>query len=448
MATSTPSIFSEAAAMLNRPFIKPELDSTSLRACSHRPSMPAEGHKTHLNTLNVKPESYRTLQIMHTVKPTVFSQNAVKFIHKFVQTSYSEGDTDRVLGESITVPVLCYSVPDKVIPYTDDVDGICQWVLEYPLATVKRLVHLVFPETKLWNLDLHRRDDIDEDLIRHFTWCPKPSLITSVEDTWKPSMTIFVQPPWIVSPKELELFITCGTLRPPRSDHEYPYESHERLWGKIWDVCIRKQSHWFVLTTYWGWVFGAFSEGWSRAFVSEVKRCDTAKPTVLECLFYWFASASGVEGAWTIPEVMLFTALTCFIFVINKLDILPSESDWAASSDVSSASGCDTESNFSDNTEVAETAEVAQMLLSPTGLPLRPSVRKRDLSRVADWQRDTHCGADSPAVKRLKHALPSPSEITITSISTVSAIHSYSDVDDFTGAHVRTNSSEMRDDYV
>ncbi len=39
------------------------------------------------------------------------------------------------------------------------------------------------------------------------------------------------------------------------------YRSVHRLWGKVYDICSRNRSHHFVVTTYWGWVFGAFSAG-------------------------------------------------------------------------------------------------------------------------------------------------------------------------------------------
>ena len=81
------------------------------------------------------------------------------------------------------------------------------------------------------------------------------------------------------------------------------------------------------MTTYWGWVFGAFSEGtrvytsvndehiltayaeYTRAWVSEIVTWDSAKPTVLEYLFYWFASATNQRGGWTIPQVSVESKL-------------------------------------------------------------------------------------------------------------------------------------------
>lgn len=63
-----------------------------------------------------------------------------------------------------------------------------------------------------------------------------------------------------------------------------------------------------MFTTYEIWVFGIFSPGdlnavfvpfriadlatdWTQAWTSEVVGLDATGPTVLECLFYWFATA-------------------------------------------------------------------------------------------------------------------------------------------------------------
>lgn len=36
---------------------------------------------------------------------------------------------------------------------------------------------------------------------------------------------------------------------------------HERLWAKVYDGCTQNHAHFFVITTYREWVFGAFSKG-------------------------------------------------------------------------------------------------------------------------------------------------------------------------------------------
>jgi hypothetical protein len=43
---------------------------------------------------------------------------------------------------------------------------------------------------------------------------------------------------------------------------------------QLYDVCIAKESPYFVVTNYYGWVFGAFSKGtwWPGSFPTEMRR--------------------------------------------------------------------------------------------------------------------------------------------------------------------------------
>ncbi|OBZ77091.1 hypothetical protein A0H81_03779 [Grifola frondosa] len=323
----------------------------SMRLGPAAPPLPMEGHKTHLNTLAVKPESYRTLDTMHRLRYPVLSEYGLKFIDDHVSsTPYEESLAH---GEYINIPAPSFDIPLREPPLPEDVFQVCKWVTYFALETIECILHLVLPETRRWSFDLDKKDDVDEELLRHVTWRFKTTLIQSVEDTWRSSLTVIIQPPWILSRKELELFVSCSVLATNQSSaHDKDYESHERVWGKIWDTCVCKRSQWFVLTTYFGWVFGAFSREWTKAFVSDIISYDSTCPTVLECLFYWFASASEVPGGWTIPEVSELISDPALPDSIPKstdrLQIAPSESDWDAKSDTRSVdgSGVVSEDNF------------------------------------------------------------------------------------------------------
>lgn len=101
-----------------------------------------------------------------------------------------------------------------------------------------------------------------------------------------------------------------------------------RVWAKIYDVCSHKRPRYFVLTNYNEWVFGTFSAGavpslraclcsscstgvveMTQAWVSPVVSWNSREPTVMEQLFFWFASAATstqprpLPGAWVIPQV-------------------------------------------------------------------------------------------------------------------------------------------------
>lgn len=52
--------------------------------------------------------------------------------------------------------------------------------------------------------------------------------------------------------------------------------------------------------------------------MSDVKTSDQKRPTVAECLVYWFGSAVGIPGGWEIPEVSgeyphILTEMPCIV---------------------------------------------------------------------------------------------------------------------------------------
>ncbi|KIJ55975.1 hypothetical protein M422DRAFT_150399 [Sphaerobolus stellatus SS14] len=68
--------------------------------------------------------------------------------------------------------------------------------------------------------------------------------------------------------------------------------------SQIWDDCATKKCPFFVLTNNETWIFGLFVAGWTKCLVSDpVSRTDTGdKPSVLQCLIYWIASAMELGG--------------------------------------------------------------------------------------------------------------------------------------------------------
>lgn len=166
--------------------------------------------------------------------------------------------------------------------------------MEYPLATVNHMMHLVHPDTIDYIVQEGGNDGHDQGLIRWAYWGRDENTITEALDTWSESVMVFVQPPWILTQADMEAFVGCPTvghlffaiiphhsLDETVSSTNLTKENEElreavgkgglhRLLcllhrvltrAQIWDLCTQKRSHWFVLTTYWGWVFGAFSPG-------------------------------------------------------------------------------------------------------------------------------------------------------------------------------------------
>jgi len=88
---------------------------------------------------------------------------------------------------------------------------------------------------------------------------------------------------------------------PYSADIASGFENKHRLWAKLWDGCDRSKCPFFVVSTYVGWVFGAFSSGWTTAFVSRVYPSDSMDPTIVLALTYWLSCAMGCPDGWSVP---------------------------------------------------------------------------------------------------------------------------------------------------
>ncbi|KAL6308989.1 hypothetical protein BKA93DRAFT_859648 [Sparassis latifolia] len=278
--------------------------------------MPPDGHKAHKNQLTVIPQAFRRLETIH-VMAKGFSQSALDFVDRRIPSAPLDVDNDdKTMGEALTLPCApYYNIPERTV---GQVSNIERRVIEYPLTTSQRILHLTMPQTDDWSFspEKHARDiDMDKDIFRYTTFSAAAAPL-SPRGCPIPSVTVVIQPPWILSPQDLVTFVGCGAVRfnhrggiqadcslqlPPYNPHGAgrDYTCSQRLWSKkIWDVCFRERSRWFVVTSYSGWVFGAFSKGWTRAFVSPIFKSDEQDPTVEEVLVYWLASAVGVDGGW------------------------------------------------------------------------------------------------------------------------------------------------------
>ncbi|KAG9087920.1 hypothetical protein FRC06_002306, partial [Ceratobasidium sp. 370] len=70
----------------------------------------------------------------------------------------------------------------------------------------------------------------------------------------------------------------------------------DKLWATIYDDCVRGDTHYFVITTYNEWAFGAFSRGWTTAWITPPKPYNAGSasvpgPTILQSLLFWMHSA-------------------------------------------------------------------------------------------------------------------------------------------------------------
>ncbi|EIW60482.1 uncharacterized protein TRAVEDRAFT_70851, partial [Trametes versicolor FP-101664 SS1] len=263
------------------------------------PTPPDRGHR---NRLNVEHEPYRRLDFIYNI--SVFAETALDFcLTRLPSVRTGDADFDSENGGGITIASQGFQINTPMpIGKPSDVDKVLRWVMEYPLATVNHMMHLVHPDTIDYIVQEGGNDGHDKGLIRWAYWGRDENTITEALDTWSESVMVFVQPPWILTQADMEAFVGCPTFPAPTSQKKL--KSYERLWGKIWDLCTQKRSHWFVLTTYWGWP--DILSGRTRAFTSQIIPFDSKEPTVLQCLFFWFTSAVASQlpqqGAWAIPE--------------------------------------------------------------------------------------------------------------------------------------------------
>ncbi|KAJ3543369.1 hypothetical protein NM688_g5862 [Phlebia brevispora] len=346
------------------------------------PAMPEPGHRSHKNALSVRPKRGRKLNGITLAESDPVDNAIYDFMRCHMPTRPLDvAEPDTATGEGLTVPCSDQSfyVPPKVLGQPSDLNRITKWVYDYPLATVQRIMHLTFGQTRQWEFS-EPVSDIDHHLVKTITW----DYIIQDGMAAESSLVVIVQPPWIASAKDLESFVKCDKLPPldATKDHNSPFNEFEnnsqRLWAKIWDICSRRRCHHWVLTTYWGWVFGVFSPGRAYAQVCPIRAFDDTEPTVMEHLLYWVALSMdlnereevqfGVDGvedivmdddATEVPEEPFYR-------------LLPpprSESSWSAATRRPGTLFEDRGAGLSDieDDDEADEAEVAQMLFFSMG---------------------------------------------------------------------------------
>lgn len=83
--------------------------------------------------------------------------------------------------------------------------SVLRWVEDLPLATVQRVIHMIYPETEAFEFHSKMQSHYDIYLLRHITW--------GLAEGDRNFVTVIVQPPWILSPRDLELFVRCQGVR-------------------------------------------------------------------------------------------------------------------------------------------------------------------------------------------------------------------------------------------
>ncbi|KAJ6547537.1 hypothetical protein B0H19DRAFT_1166187 [Mycena capillaripes] len=276
------------------------------------PKMPPTGHKSHQNHLKVRPQAWRRLETIYSLTDAAMTEVVTSWIDSHIPyTSLGIEDEDHSTGERLTIP----SPPIFNIPFHNerrptDIMRLSPWLDNLPLMTVQRTIHILYPETRPWGFVLCDENDSDRKIFQYFMWSlPTPDegiAPARLAEIGRKSVVVAFQPPWILSAQDIKEFSQCHSFPPfcgPGNAFPTPLESKDRLWAKIWDTCVAKNTPWFVLTSYNQWVFGVFSAGWTAAFVTPVYNFDASTPTIIEWLTFWVASAMRLKGWRAIPKV-------------------------------------------------------------------------------------------------------------------------------------------------
>jgi len=257
-------------------------------------------------SLNVLPERYRKLRLVHTINATLFSGIVSDWVEEFVPCkSLGVNDEDERTGERLTIP--CepfFSIVPLPLVRAEDIERVFVWVDMFPLESIRRILSLLYADSNLWKLLPCEEGPFLKTSTWSYTKSDQGKTMFSQH-----ALCLFLMPPWALSAKDLQEF-TRGQSFPDRTSSESlrnktqsTLRGMEWLWSKVWDTCICRNCPWFIVTTYTHWVFGVFSAGWTASFVSPLYAFDSCTPTILEVLVFWLISAMGNPGGFAVPEI-------------------------------------------------------------------------------------------------------------------------------------------------
>ncbi|TRM59362.1 hypothetical protein BD626DRAFT_508096 [Schizophyllum amplum] len=284
-------------------------------------ALPPTGHKSHRNALSVRGERYRLLEHIRAFTEEEFVDMVFHWNDTHIPSeSIFQEDHDYINGESPTVPAPSFAnIGHAPLRRPSDLTRLLPWIDSLPLLTVQRIMHVLFYDATKGHSFQHGPTDQDSSIFRYLLWAPAlegegidgPQNTTMLIERFRRSVLVAVQPPWILSDQDIRNFADLRHFPPfhgiePRVGEKpepSDLEGKQRIWAKLWDTCVKNNSHWFVLTNYNQWVFGHFSSGWTTAFVGPVIDYNSTTPAVMECLAFWLASASQAPGSMSIAKV-------------------------------------------------------------------------------------------------------------------------------------------------
>ncbi|KAG8843850.1 hypothetical protein FRC20_003715, partial [Serendipita sp. 405] len=258
-------------------------DLPALLVDARAPEPPEEGRKSHKNHIQTFYDASRRLRHVLKLNQSLFHLMIIDYIEEYSPCA----TTVMQLSDSTG------SLP----PHVSCVSDVSKYVQHHVLNAVETALHSTTPSLKeyQWH-SLDPSHDIDSGLIRshHFR---------STKSNTPPKIILFVQEPWILGERDFDNFVRTKNM--PQATRNLT--AKERLWAKIYDECTLHQCRWFIVSTYFQWTFGVFSEGYTAAFVSS--DIPTARPWIpqvspLQAVYFWMASSMGLPQTFIPDKIM------------------------------------------------------------------------------------------------------------------------------------------------
>ncbi|CAE6509536.1 unnamed protein product [Rhizoctonia solani] len=263
----------------------------------------------------------------HTLAATVESWRKLTYINMWQLEKFDEA-TQHAFSNIMNVPTWDLRVPEfdqttrsvatmaagrqfttlpNYLPFPEGVQGIREWVYHLPLRTAERVMTLVNRNSEGWCLDINQASNQFSHLYASCAWGPRlDRAIPGAAGTSRrvmPNLLFVIQSPWLLNSRDFKLFCERSMYRhyakkDPKTGKVTTTELDyvDKLWATIYDDCVKGGTHYFVLTTYNEWAFGAFSRGWTTAWVTPPKPYNAGSPTVpgptiLQSILFWMHSA-------------------------------------------------------------------------------------------------------------------------------------------------------------
>ncbi|KAG2120911.1 uncharacterized protein F5147DRAFT_12930 [Suillus discolor] len=367
-----------------------------------------QGYKSRRITLTVRRRRRNLANIVFL--DSTFDELVNNWIEEHVPNrSLCLYDEDRKTGERFTVRSSHrFNVPELLLPAASDINRVCDWLDNFPLQTVQRVFHIMFPATKDWGFAMLDDHGCDEENFKTFHWTDVNQDHPDIHDL---SVVVACQPPWIMSDEFMRQFTQLRSL--PEGTKR-PLRGKERLWGKLWDTCAHNQTPFFILTSYQQWAFGMFSRGWTTAFVSPVIDAQSRSPTVMHALLYWLGSALRAPGGFVQPVEVAEPVHNILSDDESELpiakpekvpEIAPSLSNWSGTSDEPASS--------------AGAAGAVALDVSDRGVddPYGPDVLyKKSKDPALTWEMIESWRKKLPAKRTENESFPSPTFATTVTL--------------------------------